>query len=319
MPLIISEIVVDSSGRMAIELHNNDVAGSIDIQNYSFSLSGSGTASFTVTTSHAINAGDFFTIGHSSFSGMDLTGFDAQLSPGSLGGLLIRNAGLGPVDTYGRFSGPVNAGNDISVQAIDLNRTPDTSISTDNSSEFSQQTASNNTLGAACFLKGTMIATPDGERAVQDLAAGDLVMTADGRAVPVVWLGEQLVKKRIGMVPEGLEPVCIKAGALGNHSDLYVTADHGMIVGGYLVNAGALVNGDSIAWAPYGAAYTVYHVETEAHEVLLANGARAESFVDVVDRRAFDNAGDGVARIIREMDVPRISTARLLPIQLRAA
>ena len=40
MPLIISEIVVDSSGRMAIELHNNDGAGAIDIQNYSFSLSG---------------------------------------------------------------------------------------------------------------------------------------------------------------------------------------------------------------------------------------------------------------------------------------
>jgi hypothetical protein len=44
---------------------------------------------------------------------------------------------------------------------------------------------------AVCFVAGTLIATPDGERAVEALAIGDLVMTANGRAVPVKWLGRQ--------------------------------------------------------------------------------------------------------------------------------
>ena len=150
------------------------------------------------------------------------------------------------------------------------------------------------------------------------MKAGDLVLTADGRAVPVLWLGEQLVKKRIGQVPEALQPVCIQAGALGNHSDLRVTADHGMIVDGLVINAGALVNGDTITWATTATPYTVYHIETPAHEVILANGAMAETFIDAVERRAFDNYAEyldlcDVDRIIPEMSRPRISSARLVP------
>ena len=319
MPLIISEIVVNSAGEMAIELHNNDAAGSVNIQNFSFShASNGGTTTFSVTSSHSINAGDFFTIGHSNFAGMDLTGFDAQLSIVFLGSLMVRDAGLGVVDIFGRFNPPHNNGTDVSFQTIDLNRAPNQNVSNDNRSDFSQGTAADNTLGAPCFLTDTLIATPEGERVVQDLQAGDLVLTAEGRAVPVLWLGEQLVKKRIGQVPEALQPVCIKAGALGNHSDLWVTADHGMIVDDLVINAGALVNGETITWATTAKPYMVYHIETGAHEVILANGAMAETFIDAIERRAFDNYSEyldlcDVDRIIPEMSRPRISGARLVP------
>ncbi|TDG04992.1 hypothetical protein E2C05_31985, partial [Paracraurococcus ruber] len=44
-----------------------------------------------------------------------------------------------------------------------------------------------------CFYPGTRIRTPDGEAAVETLAIGDLVLTADGQARPVRWVGRQTV------------------------------------------------------------------------------------------------------------------------------
>ncbi|TBX27786.1 Hint domain-containing protein, partial [Nioella sediminis] len=84
-------------------------------------------------------------------------------------------------------------------------------------------------------------------------------------------------------------------GSLGNglpHTDLMVTADHGMLVDGVVCHAGALVNDTTITRVPLsemGETYTVYHIETEEHEIILANGAPAETFIDNVSRRVFDN------------------------------
>ncbi len=47
-----------------------------------------------------------------------------------------------------------------------------------------------------CFMAGTMIRTPNGEVAVETLKRGDLVLTNDGRSVPVDWLGIQTVSLR---------------------------------------------------------------------------------------------------------------------------
>jgi hypothetical protein len=180
-----------------------------------------------------------------------------------------------------------------------------------------------------CFLEGTAIATPGGERRVEHLAIGDLVLTADGRAVPVRWMGRQRVRNH-ALRPWSLpEPVRIAAGALGNglpHTDLCVSADHGMVWEGVVVNAGALVNGTSIRLVPRAelpAEYTYFHIETEGHEVVLANGAPAETFVDYVTRRRFDNYQEylalyGAERVIAELPRPRISAQRMLPDGLRA-
>ena len=66
------------------------------------------------------------------------------------------------------------------------------------------------------------------------------------------------------------------------------------------------------------AEFTYFHIETENHDVILANGAPAETFIHYAGRMAFDNCGEyielyGAERIIPEMDVPRISSRRLLP------
>jgi len=178
-----------------------------------------------------------------------------------------------------------------------------------------------------CFAEGTLIATPAGEVAVESLQPGDLVLTADGRAVPVQWMGVQTLRR--GFAHEGRAPIRISAGALGHglpRRDLVVTADHGMILDGLIVNAGVLVNGTTINAVPRHALpprYRVWHIETEAHEVLLAEGAPTESFVSYVGRMAYDNfeaylALHGAERIIPEMALPRITASRLLTPALRA-
>jgi hypothetical protein len=180
---------------------------------------------------------------------------------------------------------------------------------------------------AYCFAPGTGIATPSGEVAVERLAIGDPILTADGREVPVRWIGRQSVSTMFA--GERARPVRIAAGALGDglpHYDLTVTADHGMILDGLVINAGALVNGSTITLVPLAelpARVTYYHVETEDHDVILANGAAAETFIDYAGRAAFDNHAEylalyGAEPMIAELPLPRISAARQLPAAIRA-
>jgi hypothetical protein len=174
-----------------------------------------------------------------------------------------------------------------------------------------------------CFAEGSLIATPAGEVAVERLCIGDTVLTAEGRAVPVKWIGRQTVMTRFGPA-ERLMPVQFAVGSLGAglpHADLTVTADHGMLVSSVICHAGALVNGTTITRVPLaemGEAYTFYHIETEAHEIILANGALAETFIDNVSRRVFDNYAEfdalyGDVPEMEELPYPRAMSARQVP------
>jgi len=174
---------------------------------------------------------------------------------------------------------------------------------------------------AVCFLVGTRIATPDGERAVENLAIGDLVTTPEGAARPVRWIGRQAVARAFADPLRSL-PVTIRAGALGQDvplRDLHLSPDHALLVDGLLVHAGALVNGRSIIrMADVPAHFTYYHVELADHALLLAEGAPAESFVDNVTRRRFDNwseyaALDGEEADTGEMERPRVKSTRQMP------
>lgn len=180
---------------------------------------------------------------------------------------------------------------------------------------------------ANCFLTGTRIATPCGARVIETLGADDLVLTADGRAVPIIWVWRQEIVNIRGL-SEALTPILISAGAFGPDRplrDLVVTADHAVALSGLLINAGALVNGTTIrrlTTDEMPARYCYWHIETAAHELLLAENCPAESYVDYALRQGFDNydaylARYGAERSIAEMALPRISAARLLPPMLR--
>ncbi|MFM9861712.1 Hint domain-containing protein [Pseudoxanthobacter sp. M-2] len=178
-----------------------------------------------------------------------------------------------------------------------------------------------------CFLAGTRIATPGGSAAIESLEIGDLVLTADGRVAPVRFVGRQTVASTFAD-PLRTFPIRISAGALGEGlptHDLLVSPDHALLLEGVLVQAGALVNDTTIVReTAMPERFTYFHVELEDHSLILAEGVPAETFVDNVTRRRFDNFADYAVRYgdeaatIAEMDQPRVKSARQLPKALRA-
>lgn len=79
----------------------------------------------------------------------------------------------------------------------------------------------------ACFVTGTRIATPDGERRIEDLEPGDAVLCDDGKMAPVRWTGrKRICPQRLSQMPH-LRPVRIARGALGHglpERDLLISA-----------------------------------------------------------------------------------------------
>jgi len=177
---------------------------------------------------------------------------------------------------------------------------------------------------AVCFMPGTMIGTPIGQRTVETLKIGDHVLATDGRAVAVRWIGVQTVAPRFAD-PLRL-PIRVKAGAIAENvpvRDLRLSPDHALFIDGVLVHAGALVNGGSIVRDnDIPAVFTYYHVETEDHSLILAEGAAAETFVDNVERQRFDNFAEYAAlypdgHSTAELPYPRAKAHRQVPQAVR--
>ncbi len=154
-----------------------------------------------------------------------------------------------------------------------------------------------------CFLPGVLIATPDGERAVETLRAGDSVLAIEhGRQVirRLVWAGSQPVAvPEDDRCPSNPLPVRIRRDALADgvpHTDLLVTPEHCLLLDGRLVPARMLVNGRSILIEIGMRDYTAYHVETEPHAIIMANGAPTESYLDTGNRSLRTAAGIVVRR-----------------------
>jgi autotransporter passenger strand-loop-strand repeat protein len=177
-------------------------------------------------------------------------------------------------------------------------------------------------ITVTCFLAGTGIATLFGETLVEDLQPGDIVVLADGGVAAVRWLGVQTISRRFAD-PARVLPVRIAAGALGEGlpaRDLLVSPAHALLLDGVLVQAGALVGLPGIGRAHEMAeTFRYYHVELDAHALLLAEGVAAESYLETVETVAFDNRAGRPARALpAEMEYPRVKSVRQLAAALRA-
>ncbi|MDI9849819.1 Hint domain-containing protein [Rhodoblastus sp. 17X3] len=196
------------------------------------------------------------------------------------------------------------------------------------SGSYTSSTAANfDTINVICFMAGTLVRTPDGEVAVETLKRGDLVLTTDGVAKPVRWLGRQTVSSFFAD-PARSYPIRVKAGALAENvpsRDLLVSPDHALLVDGVMVHAGALVNGTSIVReAKVPTVFTYHHVELDDHSLILAENTPAETFVDNVDRMNFDNWAEHQAlypegRTVSELPYPRAKAHRQVPVYIRVA
>ncbi len=144
-----------------------------------------------------------------------------------------------------------------------------------------------------CFRAGTRLATETGEVAVESLRPGDRLRTARGGVRPVRWIGHRRVDCARHPDPRAVWPVRVAAGAFGPgrpHRDLYLSPDHAVFVDGMLIAIRQLVNGASIAPVSVGRV-SYFHVELDRHDVLLAEGLPAESYLDTGNRADFENAG----------------------------
>ena len=179
--------------------------------------------------------------------------------------------------------------------------------------------------GSVCFMAGTNIMAPCGEKKIEDLKPGDLVLTNDGQTMPVRWIGRQTVQRRF--VDETRLPIRLKAGALGENApirDLLVSDMHALFIDGVLIQAGALINGITVVREfEVPELFVYYHIELDEHLLVLAENVPAETFVDNVDRTRFDNWCEYDAlypsgKNVREMPYPRAKAARQVPGVIRA-
>ena len=152
---------------------------------------------------------------------------------------------------------------------------------------------------APCYCRGTLILADAGEVAVQDLKIGDLVLTSSGAARPIKWIGRRSYGGRFAIGRKDILPVCIKAGALDDRvprRDLWISPHHAMYLEGVLIEAKDLLNGVSIVQAERIDAIEYFHIELETHDVIVAEGALSESFIDDDSRGMFHNAHEYAVR-----------------------
>jgi Hint domain len=150
----------------------------------------------------------------------------------------------------------------------------------------------------SCFMPGTRIARDHGEVAVEDLQVGDTVKTIiGGKPEQIVWIGQRTIDCSRHPQPKQVWPVRIAAGAFGRGKpsrDLWLSPDHAVYVEDVLIPVKHLINGSSIAQVPR-TSVTYYHIELRHHDVVLANGMTAETFLAGANDGVFADKGGPVA------------------------
>ena len=145
----------------------------------------------------------------------------------------------------------------------------------------------------ACYRRGTLIATGHGEVPVEALAIGDEIMTASGAPRPIKWIGRRSYHGRFIVGRKDILPICFKAGSIDDgvpRRDLWISPHHAMLLDGVLIEAKDLINGVSIVQAENVEEVEYFHIELDSHDVILAEGAPSETFVDDDSRGMFHNA-----------------------------
>lgn len=147
------------------------------------------------------------------------------------------------------------------------------------------------TIEGVCFAAGTRLLTPKGAVPVEQLKVGDMLCTRDGGVHPIRWIeGRTLSSKDLRARPE-LRPIRIAPGALGAglpSATLRVSPEHRVLIATpacsllfgeaeVLVAAKDLLGWPGISVEEDCTPVAYFHVLLDRHEILIAEGAGAES------------------------------------------
>ncbi|WP_086612073.1 Hint domain-containing protein [Acetobacter indonesiensis] len=166
--------------------------------------------------------------------------------------------------------------------------------------------------GTPCYCRGTLIATARGDIPVEALRIGDQVATASNGYRPVRWIGRRSYSGQFANGNRDVLPVVFRRGSLGNglpRQDLSVSPLHAMYLDGVLIPAVLLVNGTSIVQAEKMDEVSYFHIELESHDIVFANGAYSETFVDDDSRGMFHNADEYAALYPNAVKQPAVYCA----------
>ena len=260
-PLWQDEVLVtynDVNGDNTINTDN--VAGLAQFQEEQISYDiGSGTQNAEIDSIASVNV----TVTYTDGSTQSYT--NALMYQDTNGNMFLVNSDFAGTD--------LNSPSGVAIQSIDV-----TSV-TDDHDGFTQD----DFQPFVCFASGTRVATVSGDRRIEDLVAGDLVLTMDRGYQPIRWIGSSKVSAK-----GDLAPILIRKGALGNARDLRVSPQHRMLLQGWqaemlfgeqevLATAKSLVNDHSIL-RDEGGEVEYFHMLFNTHEIIWAEGAPSESF-----------------------------------------
>jgi autotransporter passenger strand-loop-strand repeat protein len=247
-----------------------DVAATPSLTGSSFSLNSSTIIGFA--------AGDVVEAGYIGYAGATLT------SSGSAGNTIVTISGTGGAESF------IVSGTSMNGFALV------------DEGGFAAATAN------PCYCTGTRILGIDGDINVEDIKAGDVLVTVrDGGplSAKVIWTGKRHLDLRQRADMAALQPVRIVAGAIAPglpERDLRVSPHHAIYLDGLLFEAQALVNGTTIFRETTTRFVTYHHVELEAHDIILAEGLPAESYLDTGNRNAFE--GEASLALFPDFDKP---------------
>lgn len=199
------------------------------------------------------------------------------------------------------------------------------------------ETAIQYTALLVCFVRGTLIKTMDGYKAVEEIKAGDYVLTKDNDYQPVRWMGSSVIDNARLQADKTLLPVRIAAGALGFNTpseDLFVSRQHRVLVGSKIVKEmfdqdEVLIKAKDLVGIVPGVTFVdmsgdlegeveYFHILFDEHQIVHSNGALTESFYlgDTSLQSLDDEARAEIQKIFPEVLEPKFSytLARTVPL-----
>jgi hypothetical protein len=221
----------------------------------------------TVTFNNPVNPVEFFVIAETVTTVLDFNYFDeidlTRLAPPS-----------GPERINANDSPMVIDGVTFSGDALSYIVEPDA---------FGGTTVTASDMSVACLAVGSLIATPDGPRAIETLRPGDRILChAGGAPVARALVGCETWTCDLANAgqPREVAPIRIAPGAFAAGvpaRELVVSPNHAIHADGMLVPARHLVNGLSIVQDFAAATIRYVHVEMAGHDLMAAEGLLVET------------------------------------------